>query len=94
MLAACVGKELSSQVAATVAEHGYDGAPDLVLYRREPATLWFVEVKSATDSLRENQVKMMKQLLLLLIQFLVVVQVKMEHNQLLLLFQKMNLLQR
>ena len=61
-LAACVGKALSSQVAATVAEHGYDGAPDLVLYRREPATLWFVEVKSATDSLRENQVNMMKQL--------------------------------
>ena len=61
-LAACVGKTLSLQVAATVAEHGYDGAPDLVLYRREPATLWFVEVKSASDSLRENQVKMMKQL--------------------------------
>ena len=61
-LAACVGKALCSQVAATVADQGYDGAPDLVLYRREPATVWLVEVKSATDSLRENQVKMMKQL--------------------------------
>jgi len=61
-LAACVGQPLITQVATTVAELGFDGAPDIVLYRREPPTLWFVEVKSATDSLREAQVKMMKQL--------------------------------
>ena len=61
-LAACVGQALVTQVATAVAELGFDGAPDLVLYRREPPTLWFVEVKSATDSLREAQVQMMKQL--------------------------------
>jgi len=61
-LAACVGRELVARVAATVAEQGYDGAPDLVLYRRDPPTLWFVEVKSATDSLRDNQVAMMRRL--------------------------------
>ena len=53
-LKACIGAETVMQVAATVADLGFDGAPDLVLYR--PGTLWFVEVKSATDNLREAQV--------------------------------------
>ena len=51
----CVGAELVSQVASTIASLGFDGAPDLVLYRK--STLWFVEVKSTTDSLREAQVR-------------------------------------
>ena len=59
-LKACIGAEVVMKAAATVAELGFDGSPDLVLYR--PGTLWFVEVKSATDNMREAQVQMMKKL--------------------------------
>lgn len=59
-LTACVGASLMSHVAATVAHHGFDGAPDLVLYR--PSTLWLVEVKSTNDALRDSQVEMLKHL--------------------------------
>ena len=59
-LKACVGAELVMTVAATVADMGFDGAPDLVLYHH--GKLWFVEVKSATDNIRESQVQMMKKL--------------------------------
>ena len=58
-LKACLG-ETVEKVASKIAEIGFDGAPDLVLYR--PDALWFVEVKSATDRLRENQVEMIRQL--------------------------------
>ena len=58
----CIGEEVVHRVASKVAELGFDGAPDLLLYRRTPATLWFVEVKSATDNLRPNQVAMLREL--------------------------------
>lgn len=58
----CVGSELMWTVTRKIAEMGFDGAPDLVLYRADPATIWFVEVKSATDQLRETQTKMMQAL--------------------------------
>ena len=59
-LRACVGEALVARVAAVVADHGFDGAPDLVLYRH--GVLRFVEVKSATDHLKEAQVRMIQAL--------------------------------
>lgn len=58
----CVGSELAWDVAMTVSELGYDGAPDLVLYHNNPPSIWFVEVKSATDRLKEHQIKMLEAL--------------------------------
>ena len=55
-LVACLGEELVAEVAAAVAENGFDGAPDLALYR--PGLLWFVEVKSATDQMKPSQLRM------------------------------------
>tara|TARA_Y100000748_G_scaffold296528_1_gene289458 strand:+ start:990 stop:1232 length:243 start_codon:yes stop_codon:yes gene_type:complete len=43
-----------------VAEMGFDGALDLVLYHND--TIWFVEVKSATDKLKPHQLRMMQEL--------------------------------
>lgn len=57
----CVGTALARKIAATVARMGFDGAPDLVLYNSEPM-VWFVEVKSATDTLKDKQVQMMQAL--------------------------------
>jgi hypothetical protein len=57
---ACVGKETIAEVAQTIAEMNFDGAPDLVLYRNDQ--LWFVEVKSSTDHLRQSQVEMLTRL--------------------------------
>ena len=56
----CVGHETVAQVAAAVAGMGYDGAPDLVLYR--DGELRFVEVKSGTDRLCASQVEMLSRL--------------------------------
>ena len=58
----CVGNETASKIANVVAEMGYDGSPDLVLYNETSPIIWFVEVKSATDRLKENQIKMMQKL--------------------------------
>ena len=55
-----VGSELLDRVAETIFELGFDGSPDLVLWNHEK--LLFVEVKSATDRLRNEQARMMKQL--------------------------------
>lgn len=35
------------QVAHTVADQNFDGAPDLFLYGSKGLVIWFVEVKSA-----------------------------------------------
>lgn len=56
----CVGSELAFRVAMKIAEMGFDGAPDLVLYHK--STIWFVEVKSATDKLKPHQLRMMQEL--------------------------------
>ena len=48
----CLGDDLLKEAAHCIADAGFDGAPDLVLYRRNPPHLWFVEVKSANDRLR------------------------------------------
>lgn len=58
-LRGCVGAELVSTAARTIAARGFDGAPDLVLWHGAPPALWCVEVKSATDRLRAAQVKML-----------------------------------
>ena len=50
------------RIASAVADLGFDGAPDLVLYRAEPPLVWFVEVKSANDRLRDSQKLMLKAL--------------------------------
>lgn len=56
----CVSPELAEIVATKIAEMGYDGAPDLVLYHQ--GTIRFVEVKSANDKLRPHQLRMMQEL--------------------------------
>lgn len=56
----CVGEDLALEVASKVAEMGFDGAPDLVLYCHD--IIWFVEVKSATDKLKPHQLRMMQEL--------------------------------
>lgn len=58
----CVGQELVMEVANIVAQHNFDGAPDLVLYRRNPVTLMLVEVKSANDKMRKEQVDLLRKL--------------------------------
>jgi len=58
----CVGADLAWNVAMKIAEMGFDGAPDLVLYHHNPPTIWFVEVKSATDKLKPHQLQMMQAL--------------------------------
>ena len=59
-LKACLGEETVAEVAAAVADVGFDGAPDLVLYSH--GQLRFVEVKSATDHLGAAQVAMLTRL--------------------------------
>ena len=61
-MVACAGLDLLMRVAHTVAELGFDGAPDLMLYRRSPPSIWLVEVKSSSDSVRDNQRRMIKRL--------------------------------
>jgi hypothetical protein len=56
---ACVGAS-AERAALEIARLGFDGSPDLVLYR--PNQLWLVEVKSATDTMRPNQVEMLHRL--------------------------------
>jgi len=58
----CIGVEFAVQIAKVIAGLGFDGAPDLALYRKQPLAVWFVEVKSATDALRGNQIKMLQEL--------------------------------
>lgn len=58
----CLGKEHIMNIAETISHLGFDGAPDLLLYKKNPPLLWFVEVKSATDCLRSNQLNMMQHL--------------------------------
>ena len=55
-----VGEDVVDKAADTVAQHGFDGAPDLVLYHPAPPRLWCVEVKSATDKLRSAQLRMLQ----------------------------------
>ena len=43
------------QVAHTVADQNFDGAPDLFLYGSKGLVIWFVEVKSASDTLKAAQ---------------------------------------
>lgn len=57
-----VGLEFAMMVANTVARMHYDGAPDIVLYRADYPKICFVEVKSASDTLKEDQIKMMQAL--------------------------------
>jgi hypothetical protein len=57
-----VGVKFAMTVAHTIARMNYDGAPDLVLYHAAYQKIYFVEVKSATDTLKENQIKMMQAL--------------------------------
>ena len=59
-LVACVGAVTIDHVASIIADLGFDGAPDLVLWRS--GILMVVEVKSATDRLRDTQVEMLKTL--------------------------------
>lgn len=59
---ACVGNEVAMQVALTVANQNFDGAPDLLLYSPNASVIWFVEVKSSTDTLKSNQLAMMQAL--------------------------------
>lgn len=56
----CVGRVKVQRVADAIAALGYQGAPDLVLWR--PGELWMVEVKSATDRLRDAQIRAMQRL--------------------------------
>ena len=56
----CVGAATVDRVATTISELGFDGAPDLVLWTR--CQLWLVEVKSASDRLRDTQSQMLKEL--------------------------------
>lgn len=58
----CVGEETILKVANTIAQHNFDGAPDLVMYHKNPPVLRFIEVKSATDRLSEAQLTMIKHL--------------------------------
>ena len=60
-LKTCVG-DLAMQIACKIKELGFDGAPDLVLYNDNPPNIIFVEVKSATDTLKPHQLKMMQAL--------------------------------
>ena len=48
------------KVARKISELGFDGSPDLVLYHSN--RLIFVEVKSASDALRPNQITMLREL--------------------------------
>ena len=57
----CVGRELLQTVASTVAEYGFDGAPDVVSYR-PGGVLRLVEVKSGNDALKPAQTKMLSTL--------------------------------
>ena len=59
---ACVGEELAMQVAHTVADQNFDGAPDLFLYGSKGLVIWFVEVKSASDTLKAAQLAMLQAL--------------------------------
>ena len=52
-LRACVGEARLARLARLVARHGFDGAPDLLLYA--PGRLRLVEVKSATDRVTDAQ---------------------------------------
>ena len=58
----CVGKTVILKVIDKIAELGFDGAPDLVLYHSNPPIIWFVEVKSTTDTFRRNQLTMIERL--------------------------------
>ena len=59
-LETCVGKAKIMEVAAMVKDMGFDGSPDLILWR--PGRLWFVEVKSHSDRLKDNQLRMLRAL--------------------------------
>lgn len=59
---ACVGDELAMQVAHTVADQNFDGAPDLFVYGPQAPVIWFVEVKSMSDTLKPNQLAMLQAL--------------------------------
>jgi len=59
-LMACIGKETVVDIAHCVAEGGFDGAPDLVTWTS--GELQCYEVKSSNDTLRDNQVQMMRRL--------------------------------
>lgn len=56
----CVGAATVDRVATTISDLGFDGAPDLVLWTSH--RLWLVEVKSASDRLRDTQSQMLKEL--------------------------------
>jgi hypothetical protein len=56
----CVPPGVIENVCSVVAEHNFDGSPDLVMYR--PKELLFVEVKSQNDTLSEKQKTMMSML--------------------------------
>jgi hypothetical protein len=60
-LEACVGTVTALDVARRVADLQFNGAPDLLLYRR--GRLRFVEVKSASDRFKPEQLAMMRNLL-------------------------------
>jgi hypothetical protein len=60
-LEACVGRVTALDVARRVADLDFNGAPDLLLYRR--GRLRFVEVKSASDRFKSEQLAMMRNLL-------------------------------
>ena len=59
-LDACVGKNKVAKVASAIAEMGFEGAPDLCLWRRNE--LWLVECKSANDQVKEVQRRMIQRL--------------------------------
>jgi hypothetical protein len=56
----CVGSDLALKIATKIAELGFDGAPDLILYHEN--RIWCVEVKSANDKLKPHQLRMMQEL--------------------------------
>lgn len=58
----CIGKDVVGSILNILEKLGHDGLPDLVLYRRFPPMLWFVEVKSERDNLTNAQIAMMNRL--------------------------------
>jgi len=58
----CVHRDAAVRLAQVVRKHGFHGAPDLFLYHPNGRRCWFVEVKSATDTLSGAQLVMLRAL--------------------------------
>ena len=59
-IVSCVGERLILKLLKLESESGYEGAPDLCIWTE--GHVEFGEVKSSTDSIRQNQVKLIREL--------------------------------